>query len=271
MNKLRIYKEKIYYLYANSVLRAKPLVLPKKFDNKKNIFIYFDYEREFGGHKTKINDCFIAEILNLLQQNQLKTTWFTVGKVIKYYPSSIDSILLNDHELGSHTFSHKSPLSMKSAEMKSDFEEFSTYCGHFPSVRGFHSPQGRWDLRIFPYLSKYAFYYDLAGSNKSHNGLPVLIQRNERKMLRFSSAGDDWPMYAGNYSFEGVCEYLNQLLNDTRVGGIAGIGFHPWILFEKPNIFEGFKLLLKRIYLQEDVNVMRAVDYAETILNETNE
>lgn len=271
MNKFRLYKEKVYYLYANSVLCTKPIVLPGILSNKKNIFIYFDYEREFGGHETKINDLFIKEILELLSQYQIKSTWFTVGKVIKYYPSSINSILVNGHEIGSHTFFHKSPLLMKHAEMENDFEQFSIYTKHFAKVRGFHSPQGRWDLRIFPFLLKYDFYYDLAGGNKMNNGMPVLIRRNGRKILRFSSAGDDWPMYVGNHSLERVCEYLTQLVNDAKTGGVAGIGFHPWILFEKPLIMAGLEYFFQHISQLEDVNVLKALDYVQIISNETND
>ena len=47
-----------------------------------------------------------AELLDLLQQHNLKVTIFVTGRFIERYPSIVRRAVLSGHEIGNHTYSH---------------------------------------------------------------------------------------------------------------------------------------------------------------------
>ena len=144
---------KIYYLFAKRWINGKPVHLPERDQSKKHLFLYFDYEREFGGHETNITDRDISLLLDILDTFQIKTTWFTVGKIFERYPDSITDILKRGHELASHTFSHIPPYYASAKELESDFKHFEDSSNMFPKVKGFHAPNGLWSLNSLSLLS----------------------------------------------------------------------------------------------------------------------
>lgn len=239
-------------------------------DAFKNCFIYFDYEREFGGIKTNISDTDIEYILDHLDEVQIKTTWFTVGKILESYPETVSKILERGHEIGSHTYAHVSPKEMNRSTMDKDFINFERSKGNKDfSVEGFHSPKSQWSISMFNFLLKNKFSYDVISLFfKSQKILPMKLKLLESNpIVRLVSVGDDWPLFKANKSRLEVFEYFKKLYFKTKKGDIFGIGFHPWILISDQNILLGYKDFLNYITQEKDLIIKPAIFFARAINN----
>ncbi len=266
----KIYR-KLYFRYGNTLLGKTCCPLPSQMDGKKNLFIYFDYEREFGGHDTQITDKDIDLLLRLLDEYQLKTTWFTVGKIFEFYPDSIHAILSHGHEIGSHTYGHIAPFKQPIGAMKEDFESFNEASKNFTEVKGFHSPNGLWSLSMFSQLQKYGYNYDVFRLPAGTNQNPYIAYFSyRRKILRLPTLGDDWNLYKKKSNATDVCIYLQNMTAKMKYGNIAGIGFHPWILFSDMQIFEGFKNFLFTLSQNTEFEIKPALDFVRQIVNKTD-
>lgn len=259
---------KAYYKFCNLLIEQIPCDLPSGFRNKVNLFIYFDYEREFGGHKTNICDRDISEILSKLKETQIKSTWFTVGKVFEKYPSSIKSILADGHEIGSHTYAHIAPVSTSKKFMNKDFEAFSDVSDSITDVNGFHSPNGRWSLGMLEGIKKHDFHYDV--NTRLLNPYSAVVLNHKvltgKKLLRLKTMGDDWPLFKKGVTKDTAFEYFVSLLNRISIGQLGGIGFHPWVLVSDKNVYEGFISFINHIKNQKEINIRTADDFAKEII-----
>ena len=67
-------------------------------------------EKEFHGGRTnqyKKYDNYLNHILNLLEQQGVKATFFCVGKLTESFPNIIKLIANNGHEIGCHSNTHR--------------------------------------------------------------------------------------------------------------------------------------------------------------------
>lgn len=256
MNLLKIIYQKLYYGFWDFVLPRTNSKIPDLLGNTKNIFIYFDYEREFSGHQTSITDNDIKYILKVLQQQSIITSWFTVGKLFKKYPETIEDIVKNGHEIGSHTFNHIAPFEVSKKRLSDDFIEVNGFPLKGISIQGFHSPRGRWAYKMFKYLLTYEYKYDLIGQRRNKPFTPFVqwVWPN-KQIFRMLTVGDDWPLYRDKVKDKSVAlNYFKGLSDTVKKGEVAGIGFHPWILCSDNNILEAFKEFL--VYLKNEKDVM---------------
>jgi len=242
-------------------LPKKYCTIPDFLKKTKNIFIYFDYEREFGGHSTNILDENIKYLIDILERNSIKSTWFTIGKVFEKYSKSIDLIEKSGHELGSHTYAHLAPFYSSFYEIKNDFNLFNkiVHEGNH-KINGFHSPQGRWAFKNYKMLKKYNYSYELVGNNNKSPFVPYyLVYLPAKKFFRLLTTGDDWPVFRDKIGDKKkIFEYFVGLSDRVRKGEIGGIGFHPWILFSDPNILSAFEDFLTYIKNQTDLKIESA-------------
>jgi len=263
MNIVKRLKHKLYYTYANWVITKEDVSLPDSMKAKKNVFIYFDYEREFGGHQTDITDDHIAEILSFLDEFKIKTSWFTVGKIFKEYPESIKLLLKNGHELGSHTYNHIPTTKLDKKQLSDDFSMFERISKTYPLI-GFHPPQGKWDIKTLKMLSDHDFKYEIATYTSKNNGIPLEVL-NTKSIIRFLTIGDDWLVYAKQMKEEDAFNHFKSLFNKCKTGHVTGIGFHPWILFHNKIYFNAFKRFIKYLMEFEDVQIKTTAEYLEMI------
>lgn len=260
-------KIKSYYFFADLFTNRQLAPLPHSLKGKKNVFLYFDYEREFGGHQTDITNNNVYELLNLLEQFGLKATWFTVGKIFNAYPESIKKIAEQDHEVASHTFSHISPLNSKNKVLNKDFAQFTEATPHYVKVNGFHSPNGKWSVGLIKILKKYDFIYHVVSASKTTSATPsFVIFPNGKRLVQLASFGDDWQLYKKSPSENEVLQYFEGLLNRIPIGGVGGIGVHPWVLFSNPDILNGYKEFLKHIAQNSKINALMAHEFAQKAL-----
>ncbi|MFW5803652.1 MAG: polysaccharide deacetylase family protein [bacterium] len=254
-------KSKLYYKYATWFSGGNTLVFPEELGAKKNIFIYFDYEREFGGHNTSISDKNILTLLNLLDNYKIKATWFTVGRNFNKYPMSIKAVLKRGHEIGSHTYNHVAPYNISRNKLKQDFSLFEQASKYFCKVKGFHSPNGKWNLSLLQLLAKNNYSYDVIGEKFLRKG--VIAIKGKNSILRLPTIGDDWSLYSKNKSQAEVYCHFADLYKSIGTGEVGGIGAHPWVLFSNPNIFEGYKQFLEFISQSNGTNINTAQHFVD--------
>ncbi|MDD2562786.1 MAG: polysaccharide deacetylase family protein [Salinivirgaceae bacterium] len=66
-------------------------------NNANNIFLTFD---------DGPNPSTTPYILDVLDQNDIKATFFCIGKNVERHPALFDDIILRGHAVGNHTYSH---------------------------------------------------------------------------------------------------------------------------------------------------------------------
>ena len=262
----RAYK-KVYYQFCKLIISQTPCKLPTEYEHKLNLFIYFDYEREFGGHKTNISDRNIFDLLDELNTYGIKTTWFIVGKIFEKYPDSIKEISRNCHEIASHSFGHKAPFRISGNLLKNDFELFEKSNNSAVKSIGFHSPNGLWSLSLLKNLKRYNYIYDVIGIKTNETTVPLLLHNKKaRNIVRLKTLGDDWPLYNRQYTESEVFHLLTGKIEGIKAHYPAGIGFHPWILFSDPEIYNGFRRFIKTISKNSEYNIRTASNFAEVLL-----
>lgn len=259
-------KAKGYYLFANLIINQQPINLPDTIKRKRNLFLYFDYEREFGGHNTLISDNDINCLLSELNKYKLKATWFTVGKIIEKYPNSIKAIANEGHEIASHTFSHISPYKVSTGLLEKDFDSFRAASKNLFTPAGFHSPNGKWSISLIELLIRNKYIYDVV-SSKGSKMLTKIIKKNNAGLLRFTTIGDDWPLFKSKLNKKQVFDHYVNLFNRLPIDQIAGIGAHPWVLFSNKEILEGYFQFLHFLSIQQDLNINTASFYANHIIS----
>jgi len=246
---------KVYYRFLEKFLLS-PLKNEDISNSLKRCFIYYDYEREFSGHKTEISNSDIDHLLEHLDELKLKTTWFTVGKVIEKYPETLFKISEKGHEVGSHTYGHISPKVMSSLNMNTDFENFDgERLKNNLNIEGFHSPNGQWNIKMFDFLKRKNFSYDvffLPLSKKKIQPMKFGFLGSSQ-IVRLITIGDDWPLFGARKSRVEVFEYFKGLYQKTKKGDTFGIGFHPWILYSDKNILLGYKDFISYLTDEKDV------------------
>lgn len=242
------------------MLPKRTVKTPVNLSTSKNIFLYFDYEREFSGHKTSINDTDINQLINLLNEFSVKCTWFSVGQIFEKYPGTIKLILENGHELGSHTYKHVPPLHTKSKELWNDFLKVEEKAPL--KILGFHAPNGRWSLNTIKYLKRFGYKYDVVSVPKTRSFHPFIQSIPFcGEILRLHTVGDDWDLYQKNKSESDVLNHFKMLYSKVNTGHIAGLGFHPWVLFSDLRILQGFLMFMKFLNEQPDLVIKRAIDH----------
>ena len=64
----------------------------------------------------------VPRLLELLADYGLPATFFVPGLTVDRYPRTVESIVEAGHEVGHHSYSHRSPVDLTPAEERADFE-----------------------------------------------------------------------------------------------------------------------------------------------------
>ena len=253
---------KLYYKILNFSLH-KRYIYDSVDDKYKKIFLYFDYEREFSGLNTFVEEERIDEILAII--SPLKATWFTVGKLIEKYPESVYKVHAAGHEIASHSFSHSPPYSMNKNELIEDFMQFKSTTTI--DVKGFHAPQGLWTLRLITLLTQFGYLYDVMTPHTKSSFIKRPFRYKYSKfngIVRFISVMDDWEFYGSKMSEEEIFQKWIKCFKQIGMSDLVGIGFHPWVLISDDNIFNAFKRFIAFLKEQETLMIKPVIDYYHT-------
>lgn len=100
-----------FWVYLFCFLMFSAVVVWGSFDIGLNYFV-----NNFNHKRTKIKEValtfddgpteFTPQFLDLLKENDVKATFFCIGKQIEKYPEIFQRIIAEGHTVGNHTFSH---------------------------------------------------------------------------------------------------------------------------------------------------------------------
>jgi polysaccharide deacetylase family sporulation protein PdaB len=82
--------------------------------NNRNIALTFD-----DGPNAK----YTPQILKILEQNNIRATFFLIGQHAQKYPELVKQIKLAGHEIGNHTYSHVRLTKVPSVKIKQELEK----------------------------------------------------------------------------------------------------------------------------------------------------
>lgn len=92
-----------------------------------------------GPHKYRTD-----EILDILEENDVKATFFTVGVMAKEYPDIVKRIISEGHEIGNHTYTHSKMKKLSREKLEYEIEETEKVlyeiCEYRPKL--FRPPEG---------------------------------------------------------------------------------------------------------------------------------
>lgn len=258
-------RNKIYCSFRDFVLPQVHYHIPCDMKKYSNLFIYFDYEREFGGCETYITDVEIYHLLKKLEKLEIKTTWFTVGKIFEKYPYTITAIKEGGHEIASHTYNHIQLTDYSPIVIRDDFKKFDELVH---DVDGFHPPQGMWSITVIKDLLRFNYKYDVFRKKNVKHYIPYKLTFRTKSLCRMHTLGDDWNVYNKNLTEKQVFDYFVSLFNKIKIGELAGIGCHPWVLYSDANILKGFERFLLYIIQQSNVNIKSASQFCNILNNQ---
>ncbi len=77
--------------------------------------------------------------------------------------------------------------------------------------------------------------------------------------------GDDWPFYGKYKNAKDVFDYYTGLINSLQPGEVAGIGFHPWIIFSDEKILKGFTEFMQYLGGRKDICLNTALSFVRNL------
>lgn len=77
-------------------------------------------------------------VLDLLDQYNIKATFFVVGENVKKYPEIFEQVVQRGHKIGNHTFNHVRGLKMRSADYTDNVDK----CNSLFKTNLFRPPHG---------------------------------------------------------------------------------------------------------------------------------
>jgi peptidoglycan/xylan/chitin deacetylase (PgdA/CDA1 family) len=138
----------------------------------------------------------LPRILKLLQEFDLKTTFFVPGWTAENYPHAIEAILNGGHEIGHHGYVHSASIHASASAQREEIERGFTALESVgaPRPRGYRNPNGEMTLETVKLLVEYGFAYD---SSFLGDDRPYVEKYGELELLElpWHWSLDDWPYF----------------------------------------------------------------------------
>ncbi len=99
------------------------------------------------------NPPYTNQLLEVLERNQIKATFFVVGKMIEKHPETVQLVLSRGHELGNHSYSHKRLVFENPSFIRSEIEKTDQLLHQLGVKQEIHfrAPYGR-KFVVLPYI-----------------------------------------------------------------------------------------------------------------------
>ena len=134
-------------VFIFGILFGRTFVKAKYYhDNQNNVFVHKNTEEKIvaltfddGPHKLKTE-----KILAVLDKYGIKATFFVIGENAEKNPDVLKKVANSGHEIGNHTYDHKSIYKLSDSTLSDDVEKCSlvieNIIGHRPRL--FRPPEG---------------------------------------------------------------------------------------------------------------------------------
>jgi peptidoglycan/xylan/chitin deacetylase (PgdA/CDA1 family) len=138
----------------------------------------------------------VPRLLELLADYSLPATFFVPGLTAERYPQTVERIAEAGHEIGHHSYSHRSPVDLSGAEERADFERALAALerlGVKPSGHRAALWEASW--RTAPLVAEHGLLYDstLMDADRPYR---LVTERGTVVELPPHWALDDWEQYA---------------------------------------------------------------------------
>jgi peptidoglycan/xylan/chitin deacetylase (PgdA/CDA1 family) len=211
------------------------------------IVLTFDVERDIPG---VFNSYFgvktgLLKILNILDEFNIKSTFFCTGDIIGHLPDYVKNIERKDHEVACHSLNHQRLNQLEYNECYQMISQnkilLEDLCQQSVII-GFRAPYLKAPLFLFKILASLGFKYDSSISSPKNlkNYQIKLCQIHEFPPSNFNI----YFRFPVNLQF-----FLKGLFNKNLVV----LYFHPWeaidmksLILNQPNLFNRYRNLLFR-------------------------
>jgi peptidoglycan/xylan/chitin deacetylase (PgdA/CDA1 family) len=143
------------------VCTLKALALLKKFTNNLEFQVFGELVNHVDTKEKVValtyddgpNPPYTNQLLDIFDRNQIKATFFVIGKIIEKHPETVRLILSKGHEVGNHSYSHKSLISENPWFIRSEIEKTDKLLRELGVKQEIHfrAPYGR-KFIVLPYI-----------------------------------------------------------------------------------------------------------------------
>src|ERR1700721_3318013 len=205
---------------------------------------------EFKTEYARRMDASTKMLLEKLQENRVKATFFIVGEIARTHPSLVREIANEGHEIGSHSWDHQRVHRFNPQEFRLDLMKSKDALEQVIGgpVFGFRAPtfsivrETGWAVDV---LADCGFEYDSSIFPVRHDryGIPDAPRRPFRAIganhelielppLTFRFAGMNFPVAGGGhfplFPLAMMRSGLSQAAQPAQTPAVALLYFHPW-------------------------------------------
>jgi peptidoglycan/xylan/chitin deacetylase (PgdA/CDA1 family) len=216
----------------------------------------------------------VPRILALLAEYSLPATFFVPGWTADRYPGVIGEIAHAGHEVGHHSYAHRSPLVLTDEEERADFERA---LGALERVgvrpQGYRAPGWEPGWRTPALVAEYGLAYD---SSLMDDDRPYVLETAAGALVELPVhwSLDDWEQYAYlpdpdvGHAIEAPAKVLDlwrsELDGMRRHGCLFVLTMHPF-LTGRPGRLEGLRALIEHALACGDVEFATGDEVARRV------
>lgn len=185
-----------------------PSLVWKKENSQNNIWLTFD-----DGPSEEATPF----ILNILEEEKIKATFFLIGKEIKKYPDLYKKIIANGHIVANHSYSHKNGYLCKNLTYFDDIEKCQEL---MPNNKLFRPPYGKISRSQIKYLKKkyQIILWDILSWDFSFREIPKKIKTN---ILKNTSSGSILVFHNNKKSLKNLTPILKETIQELKKRGFS--------------------------------------------------
>ncbi len=164
------------------------------------ITFYHDIEQDIDSTADPM-ECrrMVKEFLRLENKYNVPATYNVVGKMFLEQPDMVEWILRDEQEVAFHSYHHRCQPEYYAEEID--------LCRKISSqVRGYRSPQSRWNQTTLQNLWKNEFLWNAERDNHKE---PYFIYKG---LVRLPIAADDWSLHTGTLTLDEWVQQFSDLL-----------------------------------------------------------
>jgi peptidoglycan/xylan/chitin deacetylase (PgdA/CDA1 family) len=216
----------------------------------------------------------VPRLLELLDDFGIKATFFVPGLTADRYPQTVERIAAAGHEVGHHSYSHRSPVDLGEAGEREDFERALTALERVGvAPRGHRAAlwEASWGTPAL--VAEYGLEYD---STLMDDDKPYLLETERGTIAELPPhwSLDDWEQYAYlprppiGVNIESPAKVLDLWTNELdamrRHGCLFMLTNHPF-LSGRPGRVETLRRLVEHALDRGDVEFVTAAEVAARV------
>jgi peptidoglycan-N-acetylglucosamine deacetylase len=219
----------------------------------------------------------VPRLLELLGEYGLPATFFVPGLTAERYPGMVESVAAAGHEVGHHSYSHRSPVDLSDSEEREDFERaLSALDAIGVAPAGHRAAMWEAGWRTLGLVAEYGLRYD---SSLMDDDRPYRLRVGGRTIAELPPhwSLDDWEQYAflprpqiGSVieSPAKVVEMWRAELDAMRRHGcLFMLTCHPF-LSGRPSRIEALRVLIEHALEAGDVEFATALAIADRAVDD---